>query len=187
MDGLTWQPRLPSRRVHQIRGSMLSDALIDRGAPSDENAWIREARSARQSVFATCGCSDALDDAMSGWRQRTRASCTVTDGSWISRWSAGPGARSNSCRNGGRRGDEEGTKVVVWRATVNWLVLPWSDAGPMRTVSAGVVVFQGWRGAPQVGAAAERWPPDWHPAIPRSASHCRRRRPIQTQKTHAFF
>ena len=56
-----------SRRVHQIRGSILSDELIDRGSPSDENAWIREAR---QSVFATCGCSGALDDPMSGWRQR---------------------------------------------------------------------------------------------------------------------
>ncbi len=173
-----------SRRVHQIRGSILIDALNDRGSPSDENAWIREAR---QSVFATCGCSDALDDPISGWRQRDSRLMhgRALD---ISLGQLGPGQGATVARRVARVDAEamRSGRKRWWcgRAKVS-LDLP--ECRPNESGASGCRRLSGLAGAPQAGAAAEHWPADWYPAIPRSASHWRRQRPIHTRRGRMCF
>ena len=77
-----------------------------------------------------------------------------------------------------------GRKRWSGRANVSLDLL---ECRPNESGASGCRRLSGLAGAPQVGAAAERWAADWSPAIPRSASHCRRQRPIHTQKTDLFF
>ena len=107
----------------------------------------------------------------------TRASCT--DGPWISRLKEQQlheGWTKEAMRSGRKR----------WSGRAN-VSLDLLECRPNESGASGCRRLSGLAGAPQVGAAAERWAADWSPAIPRSASHCRRQRPIHTQKTDFFF
>ena len=73
-----------------------------------------------------------------------------------------------------------------WSGSAN-VSLDLLECRPNESGASGCRRLSGLAGAPQVGAAAERWAADWNPATPRSASHCRRQRPIHTQKTDFFF